>query len=62
MCGGSVSEEEKEKRKQNEEIDKKLKIEKAALAKEVKMLLLGEIKFGIRKPAIMRFCEPDASC
>lgn len=46
MCGGSVSEEEKEKRKQNEEIDKKLKIEKAALAKEVKMLLLGTGESG----------------
>ena len=41
MCGGSLSEEEKEKRKQNDVIEKKLRAEKAALAREVKMLLLG---------------------
>ncbi|KAJ3372763.1 Cysteine synthase 1 [Kappamyces sp. JEL0680] len=45
MCGG-MSEEDKEKKKQNDEIEKKIKEEKIASAKEIKMLLLGAGESG----------------
>jgi guanine nucleotide-binding protein subunit alpha len=38
-CG--MSAEEKEKKRANDEIENKIKKEKLALAKEIKMLLLG---------------------
>ncbi len=40
MCGG-MTEEEKEKKKQNDDIEKGIKEEKIRNAKEIKMLLLG---------------------
>jgi guanine nucleotide-binding protein subunit alpha len=42
-CG--MSAEEKERKKANDEIDKHIKQEKIASAKEIKMLLLGNLEF-----------------
>lgn len=44
MCGPGQTEEQKEQKKANEEIDKQLKQEKVTKEKEIKMLLLGEKK------------------
>lgn len=44
MCG--TTEEEKERKKQNDDIDLTLKKEKLALGKEIKMLLLGAGESG----------------
>jgi hypothetical protein len=44
MCGG-MTEEEKEKKAANDAIESKIKKEKIALAKEIKMLLLGLLSY-----------------
>lgn len=44
MCGPGQTEEQKEQKKANEEIDKQLKQEKVTKEKEIKMLLLGKKK------------------
>lgn len=41
MCGGGLSEEQKELKKRNEDIEKNIKKDKAIAEKEIKMLLLG---------------------
>jgi len=46
MCGGAVTEEEKEKRKKNQEIEQAIKKDKAISEKEIKMLLLGAGESG----------------